>query len=72
MPSAMSFTKATRVSTVLVEGYHMPYYTEFTEPELSYIWSKPNQKAQPKPLFTTPFEPVRASQSMNGVQGSLF
>jgi hypothetical protein len=61
-----------KVSTVLVDGYHMPYYTEFTNSELSYIWLKPNQKVQPKPAFTTAFEPLRASRPINGVQGSLF
>jgi hypothetical protein len=60
------------VCTTIVDGYHMPYYIEFTESELSYIWLKPNQVAKPKPAFDTPFEPVRASQPLNGVQGSLF
>jgi len=33
------FYKGYKVSTItLVNGYHMPYYIEFTEPELSYIW----------------------------------
>lgn len=49
----------------------MPYYIEFTEPELSYIWLRP-VKQQIKPAFITPFEPVRAPQPINGVQGSLF
>lgn len=61
-----------KVSTILIDGYHMPYYTEFTEPEQSYIWLKPNQKAQPTPAFNTPFEPVKASHPINGVQGVLF
>jgi len=65
------FYKGYKVSTTLVNGYHMPYYIEFTEPELSYIWLKP-VKQQVKPIFTTPFEPVKASQPINGVQGSLF
>ncbi|MDR3695600.1 N-6 DNA methylase [Mucilaginibacter sp.] len=61
-----------QVNTTLVNGYHMPYYSEFTTPELSYIWLKPNQKVQPKPTFTTQFETVRASHPVSGVQGSLF
>ena len=65
------FYKGYKVSTTLVNGYHMPYYIEFTEPELSYIWLRP-VKDQTKSAFTTPFEPVKASQPINGVQGSLF
>jgi tRNA G37 N-methylase Trm5 len=61
-----------KVSTTLVEGYHMPYYIEFTNSELSYIWLRPTQSVKPKPAFTTSFEPVRATQPINGVQGSLF
>lgn len=65
------FYKGYKVSTTLVNGYHMPYYIEFTEPESSYIWLRP-VKQQTKPAFTTPFEPVRAAQPLTGVQGSLF
>jgi len=65
------FYKGYKVSTTLVNGYHMPYYVEFDQPELSYIWLRP-VKQQSKPVFTTPFEPVRAAQPINGVQGSLF
>jgi len=60
------------IGTTLVNGYHMPYYIEFTEPELSYIWLKPNQIAKPKTAFTNPFEPVRSLQPINGVQATLF
>jgi len=66
------FYKGYKVSTTLVNRYYMPYYVEFTEPELSYIWLKPAQSVKPKSAFTTPFEPVRTSQPINGVQGSLF
>jgi len=65
------FYKGYKVSTTLVNGYHMPYYTEFDGPELSYIWLRP-VKQQSKKVFTTPFEPVRATQPINGVQASLF
>jgi type I restriction-modification system DNA methylase subunit len=60
-----------KTNTVLINGHHMPYYTEFTNPELSYIWLKPNATAT-KPRFDKPFEPVNASKPINGVQGSLF
>jgi hypothetical protein len=61
-----------RLSTNLVNGYHFPYYIEFTEPSQSYIWLKPNQIVIPKPKFDNSFEPIRASQPIIGVQGSLF
>ncbi|WP_295792091.1 N-6 DNA methylase [Mucilaginibacter sp.] len=60
------------VNTTIVDGYQMPYYIEFTEPLLSYIWLKPNQVAKPKPAFSTAFHPVRASHPINGIQGTLF
>ncbi|WP_158827679.1 N-6 DNA methylase [Mucilaginibacter lacusdianchii] len=63
------FYRGYKINTTLVNGYHMPYYIEFTEPEQSYIWLKPI-KEQPK--FDKPFEPVRAKSPINGVQGSLF
>jgi type I restriction-modification system DNA methylase subunit len=66
------FYKGYKCCTTLVDGFNIPYYIEFTEPELSYIWLKPNQRATSKPAFGTPFEPVRASHPINGVQGSLF
>jgi len=66
------FYRGYKVSTTLVDGYHMPYYVEFTEPELSYIWLRLTQSVKSKPAFTTSFEPVRATQPINGVQGSLF
>lgn len=50
-----------KVSTVLVDGFHMPYYTEFTDPELSYIWLHPLKGQDAKPKFDKPFEPVRAT-----------
>ena len=30
-----------KTHTTLVDGFHMPYYVEFREPELSYIWLHP-------------------------------
>jgi hypothetical protein len=58
--------------TTLVDGFHTPYYIEFTEPELSRIWLHPLQGNNAKSKFDKPFEPVRAMQPINGVQGSLF
>jgi len=66
------FYNGYKTSTTLVDGYHMPYFIEFTEPELSYIWLKPNQKVEVKSAFNTPFEPVRATIPISGVQISLF
>jgi type I restriction-modification system DNA methylase subunit len=59
-----------KVVTVLVEGYYYPYYTEFTDASKSYMWLKPMNQAAPK--FDKPFEPVRNTLPMTGVQGSLF
>jgi type I restriction-modification system DNA methylase subunit len=61
-----------KVNTTLINGYHMPYYTEFNTRETSYIWFKPNQKVVSKQHLKTPFKPVSTSQPMNGIQGSLF
>jgi type I restriction enzyme M protein len=65
------FYRGYKVQTTLIDGYHMPYYIEFTEPDQSYIWLKP-VKEQAKPRFDKPFELVRAKQPINGIQGSLF
>jgi tRNA G37 N-methylase Trm5 len=59
-----------KIDTVVVSGYHMPLYIEFTDPELSNIWLHPLKGNTAK--FDKPFEPVRAAQPINGVQGSLF
>lgn len=61
-----------KVNTTLVNGYHMPYYKEFTTPEMTYIWLKPNRKVEVKSAFNTPFEPVNASKTIIAIQGSLF
>ena len=60
------------VQTTFVNGFYIPYYTEFTDPELSYIWLHPLKGNDSKPKFDKPFEPVRAAQHISGVQGSLF
>lgn len=61
-----------KVHTTIVGGMHVPYYIEQTNPEHSYIWLRPVKQQQPKSTFSTPFEPVRASKPIIGVQGSLF
>jgi len=60
------------VNITLVNGYYYPYYIEFTEPEQSNIWLHDPMSTEFKSVFTTPFEPVRPAQPINGVQGSLF
>jgi type I restriction-modification system DNA methylase subunit len=65
------FYRGYKVKTKLVDGYHMPYYIEFTEPEQSYMWLKPI-KVQLKPAFSTPLEHESTSRPIVGTQGSLF
>lgn len=64
------FYRGFKVDTVLVDGYHMPYYREFTEAAQSQIWLKPLKETAPK--FVKPFEPVRYTTPMTGTQGQLF
>jgi|GEM_PF-5723471 hypothetical protein len=52
------FYKGYKVSTTLVNGYHYPYYIEFTEASKSSIWLHPLKGNEPKSAFTKPFEPV--------------
>lgn len=61
-----------KVSTILVDARYIPYYTEFNNPEESRIWLRPLKGQDAKPKFDKPFESVRASRPINGVQGSLF
>ena len=61
-----------KVCTTLVDTHYIPYYIEFTEAEQSHIWLHDLKGKSVKSAFTTPFEPVRTSQPVNGVQGSLF
>jgi hypothetical protein len=61
-----------KVATVLVDGFHYPYYTEFTEPEQSRIWLHDLKGTEVKSKFDKPFEPVRSPQPIYGIQGSLF
>jgi type I restriction-modification system DNA methylase subunit len=61
-----------KTQTTVVNGFHIPFYVEFTEPELSNIWLHDLKGNNAKPKFNTPFEPVSALQPISGVQGSLF
>jgi hypothetical protein len=63
------FYRGYKTSTVLIEGYHYPYFKEFTNPEESYIWLRPVAPSNSK--FDMPFNPTKA-EPMNGVQGNLF
>jgi type I restriction enzyme M protein len=61
-----------RVDITLVNTHYFPYYTEFTEPSQSHIWLHDLKGTEAKSKFEKPFEPVRSTQPINGVQGSLF
>lgn len=58
-----------KVNTTLVAGYHQPYFMEFSKSENSYIWLKPLKVKEGNRM---PFEPIRSTTPINGVQGSLF
>lgn len=64
------FYRGYKVQTKLVDGYHIPYYTEFIELEQTYVWLRPVKETASK--FDKQFEPVRAKEPINGIQGSLF
>lgn len=67
----MSFT-GYKVNITLVNTHYFPYDTEFTEQSRSQIWLHDLKGTEVKPKFDRPFEPVRASQPVNCVQGILF
>jgi type I restriction-modification system DNA methylase subunit len=66
------FYRGYKIDTVLVDGYHIPYFVEFTNADESYICLHDLKGTTSKSTFNTPFESVRAAQPINGVQGSLF
>lgn len=66
------FYRGFKTGTVFVGTHHYPLYTEFTEAEQSQIWLHDLKGAEVKPKFSKPFEPVRASQPIKGIQGKLF
>lgn len=63
------FYRGYKTYTVLKDGFHYPYYYEFTEPHESYIWLRPTAKS--KQGFDTPFEPTKSAPAI-GIQGTLF
>jgi len=68
---ANAFYRGYKTGTVLKDGYHHPYYREFTNPEESYMWLRPTDKSAPKG-FDTPFEPTKSPLMSSGIQGNLF
>jgi hypothetical protein len=66
------FYRGYKVCNKLVGTHYVPYFVEFTDAMQSYIFLQPIKVKEPKSTFSKPFEPVSASQSINGVQGSLF
>ncbi len=61
-----------KVDLTLVNTHYFPYYTEFTEPSKSGIWLHDIKGTEVKSKFDKPFDPIRASQAINGIQGTLF
>ena len=68
---ANSFYRGYKIGTVLKDGFHHPYYIEFTNPEESYIWQRSTAKSQGKG-FDMPFEPTKSPLMSQGLQGDLF
>lgn len=66
------FYRGFKTGTVLVGMHYYPFYTEFTEAEQSRIWLRDLKGNEVRLTFDKPFEPIRASQPISGVQGSLF
>lgn len=71
------FFRGYRFGTKLIDGYHYPYFVEFTDPEESRIWLRPPVKSADLLPPAIPHEDVQpaatspaVSQSL--VQGSLF
>lgn len=65
------FYRGYKSNTILKDGYHYPYYREFTDTEESYIWLRPAAKSTSKG-FDTPFVPTKPSLMHKGLQGNLF
>jgi type I restriction-modification system DNA methylase subunit len=66
-----TFYKGYKTGTIIKDGYHYPWYREFTDPEESYIWLRPTPKPTAKG-FDTAFEPTKSPLMSEGVQGNLF
>ncbi|MCR8559279.1 N-6 DNA methylase [Mucilaginibacter sp. BJC16-A38] len=67
-----SFFKGYRLFTVLQDGYHLPFYREFSDSNESHIWLRPKDPEAKQNRFNTPFELVKSPLMSNGVQGDLF
>lgn len=61
-----------KVQTTIVNGFQIPFYLEFTKGELSEIWLHPLEVKDGKPVFKEPFQPIKNTSPINGVQGKLF
>jgi type I restriction-modification system DNA methylase subunit len=66
-----NFYRGYKIGTILHDGYHYPYFREFTDPEESYIWLRPTSRSTGKGL-DSPFIPTKSPLVMQGVQGNLF
>jgi type I restriction-modification system DNA methylase subunit len=47
-----------KTGTIIVDGFHMPFYKEFTDSASSYICLHDLKGDKVKPTFTTPFAPI--------------
>ncbi len=65
------FYRGYKVRTTLIRPHYIPYYIEFTEPELSNILLSP-VKEQAERKFDKPFELLRTKALTDGIQGTLF
>jgi len=65
------FYRGYKTGTILKDGYHHPWYREFTNSEESYIWLHPPVKSTTTG-FATPFVPTKSPLMSAGVQGNLF
>lgn len=69
---ANRFYTGYEVCTTVVSGHHIPYYIEFTDPQLSNMWLREKVEAKIPPSFDKPFEPVTFNHQGEGIQGTLF
>ena len=71
------FHRGYRIQTQLIDGYHIPYFTEFTDPQESRIWMRPQVRpADPAPPAGPDDNPLPAvacpAVNQRVIQGSLF
>jgi len=65
------FFRGYRCRTKLIDGYHYPYFIEFTDPNESLIWLHP--RPTPKEPAAKPFDPTPTPLAQQPLtQGSLF